>query len=106
MYKIARYLTKTEREKAVSVEYYPIGYEEGAPLRCLVQGHRYCPLGLATNDVGGSQLPESWALSELLVRVGRVEEAQGTKVKKAAKRFILDWDSGKIKDLKKAMGVK
>lgn len=106
MYKIATYFTEEQRRSVVEAfedckygSYYN---------RVMVGTKSYCPLGLVLKDRNAnvrSPVPTSYEVAQVLA---------GTyygfpiweKVRRAALRFINNFDEGKIKDLGTAFGIR
>mgnify|MGYP001592029849 CR=1 FL=1 len=101
MYKIASYLTLEQRRSAVSVKYY---YQNSYTSRRYYDKDSqrwYCPLGKALNlGVPGSEDVAQYLTSDY------ASTERYRVVAAASKRFINDWDSGKVKNLATALGFR
>lgn len=108
MYKIARYLTLEQRRAAASREYRPMRWSDtGVEISSVypnpVCADGMCPLGVALEPkmLAIDRRPDADAVATLIAAPYDYLD-----IYKAADKFIADWDTGKIKDIAKAMGVK
>lgn len=117
MYKIAKYLTKEERTRAVQFSYSKDS-ECGYPR----DSEGYCPMGRAlqfrlpddlrdSNDSLYLRTPAKYMIARLVIgpSVSNYDHTESShqyaEVYQAATEFTEDWDYGKIKNLAKALGV-
>lgn len=105
MYKIAKYLTREERERACAATYHGCqGCCTPHPRTALWRDEAgtvhqpLCPLGVAFGAQPDTE-PDARQVAAHLLALGRITEDQQDAVARAAGRFIDDWDRGVLDGL-------
>lgn len=105
IYDIAQYLTDEQKAAAVAEQYHARAMNRGKAV-LFRSKDGCCPLGMALRSTHPDfePVPTSSQVAEHLTGVALRDPDLPEFV--AARRFINDWDSGNIRDLAKALGVR
>jgi hypothetical protein len=99
-YKIFSHFDKSDLEMAAKEKYYNLYEDPDRP--CPVNKQGFCPLGLLLHEEHIKR-PSDFEVAAILARRYGLPYLS---LLRQASAFIRAWDSGKIEDLSKAMGLK